>query len=155
MRFCQIVLIILCAAGIAAAQQQEPASTVSDTPRISNAGRFDGTWGVLLTCPDFKDAAGGAKGYTFRFLIQVKDGVLQGEHRKEGMPGWLKFTGQIQPDGTAEIQAHGLTGNPDFSVGKIPKNTAYDFRVKARFEGSRGTGRRIDVRPCDVDFFRQ
>jgi len=37
-----------------------------------------------------------AKGYNARFLMQVKDGVVCGEHGSDGTPGWLRFDGRIQ-----------------------------------------------------------
>jgi hypothetical protein len=85
----------------------------------------------------------------------VKDGVLSGEHGQQGSPGWVKYDGRIQPDGTAEIQARGLTGNPKTAVGQVPSGTSYSYRVKAQFDESRGSGSRVDLRPCNVVFVKQ
>lgn len=154
MKFRLLIVIILWGAS-AAAQQPGSGPPGSDPSKTSNAERFNGTWGVTLTCADFKDAGGGAKGYTYRFLVQVKDGMLRGDHGQEGMPDWLRYEGRIQPDGSAEIQARGLTGNPDFNVGRISKSIPYAYRVRALFDDSRGTGSRLDLRPCDVVFTKQ
>ncbi len=88
-------------------------------------------------------------------LMQVKDGVVYGEHGSDGTPGWLRFDGRIQTDGSSEIQARGLTGSPEYSVDRVAKSTPYRYRVKAQFEATRGTGGRRDVRPCTVVFLKQ
>jgi hypothetical protein len=144
MQFLIAALLLLYAQVVGAAQQ--PSSDVA---------RFNGTWGVTLTCADYKDAGRGAKGYVYRFLAQVKDGALNGEHGQENTSGWVKYEGQIQPDGSAEIQAHGITGSPQTAVGQVAKGTPYSYRLKAHFDESRGTATRIDLRPCEAVFVKQ
>lgn len=62
---------------------------------------------------------------------------------------------RVKPDGTAKINAHGLTGDSDYAVGHVAKGTLYAYHVEARFEDSRGTGRRVELRPCDYSFVKQ
>ena len=115
------------------------------------ASPFDGAWAVTLVCPQAVD---GAFGYTYRFGATVTDGVLHGENGTRGMPSWLALDGRIQPDGTALLSAEGLTGTPEYAVGRVPKMTSYRYRATARFSGTRGTGSRTEVRPCTLDFVK-
>jgi class 3 adenylate cyclase len=115
------------------------------------AARFDGTWGVTVVCAN----SGGAAGYTFQFVAQVKDGVLHGQYGTEGAPSSLALDGTLQPDGTGLLNVKGLTGDPATAVGRLPRGSAYAYHATARFEGSRGTGRRVELRPCDLTFDRQ
>lgn len=98
-------------------------TALSTATAATDGRRFDGTRGVTLTCADFKDASGGATGYTFRFTAEVRDGALRGEHGTPGQAGWLR-EGSSNSDGAALLQA-------------------------------RGTGSRLDRRPCNVVFVRQ
>ncbi|MBA3506218.1 MAG: hypothetical protein H0T80_10625 [Betaproteobacteria bacterium] len=128
--------------------------TLDSSPRASpgSPGRFDGTWKVTLECQQHPD---GALGYTFEFLAQVKDGVLRGENRTEGVAGWLRLQGDIQPDGSAKLDAKGLTDNPKFAMKGVQSSTPYAYTVAARFDGARGTGRRLQARACDLTFAKQ
>lgn len=121
-----------------------PAVTAADT-------RFDGTWAVNLDCPTHVD---GAFGYVYEFVVQVKDGRLSGEHGEPGRPGWLLLEGQIRADGSAALYAKGLTGDSKYSAGHVRKSLPYSYRATARFEGSKGSGRRIETRVCTFSFTR-
>jgi hypothetical protein len=85
----------------------------------------------------------------------VKDGVLWGESGTEGNASWLRLRGDIQADGSAKLDANGLTGDPKFNVGGARKAMPYAYQVEARFEGSRGTGRRVQLRACDLTFAKR
>ena len=117
-----------------------------------NVSRFDGLWNVAVDC---QNAADGAFGYRLEFVAQVKDGVLRGEHGTEGGAGWLRLQGPIQADGSAKLDANGLTGDPKFSVRNVGRASPYAYQVEARFEGSRGTGHRLQNRVCDLTFAKQ
>jgi hypothetical protein len=117
----------------------------------ANTGSFDGAWNVTVECPPH----GNAGGYTYRFVAHVKDGVLHGSYNAEGASDSLALDGTIGPDGAATLHARGLTGNPDKVVGRRTRGTRYEYPVKARFEGTRGSGHRTQARPCDLTFFKQ
>jgi Caspase domain len=121
-------------------------------PPTSSAARFDGLWTVTIDCPR---APTGAEAYVLRFIAEVKDGVLRGQHGTHGQPNSLTLTGQIQPDGSAAINARGLTGEPKYSVNREAKGTPYGYHATARFEGARGTGKKTEMRPCDLTFAKQ
>ena len=113
--------------------------------------RFDGTWDVTVDCPVHTD---GALGFTYRFLAQVKDGILHGQHgSSDGFS--VTFRGRIQPDGNASLEARGVTADPKFSAGGVAKGTPFGWRAPARFEGSRGTGTRTELRTCNLAFVKQ
>ncbi len=117
-----------------------------------DAGQFDGVWNVAVECPKADD---GALGYRYEFMAQVKDGLLRGDQGTEGTAGWLRLQGKIEADGTARFDAKGLTGDPKYNLKSVRKGAPYEFQVAARFVGSRGTGLRLQLRPCVLTFVRQ
>jgi hypothetical protein len=118
-------------------------------PPALDPARFDGTWNVAVQCPPHKDGAG----YSMRFLVQIKDGALAGQHGIAGQPGSLALSGKIEPDGNAHIIARGITGDPKHTLTRLATGSAYSYRVvDARFEDSRGSGKRVEPRPCSLTF---
>ena len=113
--------------------------------------RFDGSWTVVVFCPESK----GAPASAYRFTVGVKDGVLHGERGIAGSRGWMTLDGAIQPDGAATLNASGITNDTDELRGLIAAETSYAYRVAARFEGSHGLGGWIDGRLCTLKFTRQ
>ncbi len=120
----------------------------------SDAGQFDGAWRVGITFPDVTDGARVAKGYSFVFPAQVAGGVLHGQYGVEGAPDSLRIDGTIRADGTATLLARGLVGDPDYAVGRAAKSTPYWYHIEAKFEATRGSGRRTELRPCEFIFIR-
>jgi uncharacterized caspase-like protein len=127
----------------------------SAPPPTSSSARFDGLWTVTIDCPRTSAGSTGAEGYVLNFFAEVKDGALHGQHGNEGQPNSLTLVGKILPDGSVAINARGLTGNPIHAVNRAAKGTPYGWRATARFEGSRGTGKKTDIRPCDLTFVKQ
>lgn len=146
----RLVVLLMLATTSGALAQPAPAPSAQAT-----TNRFDGTWSVTLTCADFKDAGVGAKGYTFRFLAEVKNGLLEAQHGKVGAPGSLHYSGRLQADGTGEIQANGFTGDPAYSVDRVATSTPYAYRAKATFDVRQGSAKRLDLRPCEATFTKQ
>lgn len=118
----------------------------------AEAGPFDGNWDVNLVC---EPHTVGVKPYSFHFSAQVKGGVLHGQHGTEGVPSWLVIDGKIRADGTALLEAKGLTNNPDYALQHVPRNTHYAYRIAARFEGTHGSGSRKENRDCRYTFFKR
>lgn len=118
-------------------------------------GRFDGNWNVDIKCSDHIEGKTLTRGYAFQFPAEVKDGILHGQRRPKGAPGSLTIDGRIQPDGTAELKANGVTDEPEYSVGHTAKGTPYGYRINARFDDSQGTGSRIEGRTCNFSFTRK
>jgi hypothetical protein len=114
--------------------------------------RFDGTWNATISCPNLDD---GTRGYTYKFAAEVKDGVLKAQHRVPDSAGSLRVEGTIPPDGVTELHAYGRTGNPDFAVTRPNEGTPYSFRIKAKFDETRGSGERLDSRPCSLVFSKR
>jgi hypothetical protein len=113
--------------------------------------RFDGTWVSNVSCP----AAAGAQGYAYQFLAHVKDGMFHGQYGTEGKPGWTTFDGKIQPDGAADIYVKGLTNQSAFTVGNVSPGSNFNYHIMSRFEGSNGTGSRVELRPCNFTFVKK
>ena len=97
----------------------------------------------------------GAEGYVLHLFAKVKDGALHAQRGNEGQPDSLTLVGKIQPDGNAAISARGMTGDPRHTVNREAKGTPYAWRATALFEGSRGIGKRTELRPCDLSFVKQ
>jgi hypothetical protein len=126
--------------------EQAPASAAAIGPR------YDGAWNVTVVC---EPQPGGASGYKFDFVAQVKDNFLHGERRLEGSPGWLKLQGPIRPDGSATLDAQGLTDDPKYAGKNVAQGTPYAYHVAAHFDSDHGSGRRLEMRACDLHFAKR
>src|SRR5687767_14951889 len=115
MRTINVLIFVLLVTSARAAEERPP--------ELGSPTRFDGVWSVTIVCADYKDASAGAKGYTVRMLGEVKHGNFEGQRGKPGEPGSLRYSGRIQPDGNAEFQANGFTGNPDYTPGSLVSAT--------------------------------
>jgi hypothetical protein len=124
-------------------------------PESAKTSRFDGVWSVTVVCADYKDAGVGAKGYTLRMLGEVKNGQFEGQKGKPGEAGSLRYSGRIQPDGSGEFRASGSTGNPEYTPGRLVTATPYSYRLAVQFDERRGSGKRLDTRPCEATFVKQ
>jgi class 3 adenylate cyclase len=122
------------------------------TGATASAARFDGKWNVAIVCSGTSD---GAVGYKAGMVAQVKDGFLRGDQGVEGQPNWLRLEGQIQPDGSAMLGATGLSGDPKYSIKGAAEGSRVGYHVAARFEGASGTGKRLELRACDLRFAKQ
>ncbi|HTG01369.1 MAG TPA: FlgO family outer membrane protein [Nitrospirota bacterium] len=115
-------------------------------------GRFDGTWSVTIVCPQHTD---GAMGYTLEFFAVVKEGNLSGQYGTKGEAPSLTLEGKINGDGSTVLTANGLTGDMKYNIGRARKSTPYSYHVSANFRDSRGTGKRIENRICNLVFVKQ
>ena len=118
----------------------------------AHAASFDGTWSVLQVCETTRE---GVRGFTWRYDAAVKDGHLVGQYRTKGQSPSMTLEGQIQPDGTATLQAQGISGAADFNQNFAPAQTPISFQVAAKFEGRKGGGNRLGSRACTFTFSKQ
>jgi hypothetical protein len=116
-----------------------------------DAKRFDGAWDTTVSCSN----TAGALGYSYQFTSTVKDGVLHGEKGDKGKPGWFDLDGKILPDGTMKIYAKGLVGAEEVAVGHRPRGSAFGYHVEGKFSEKEGSGKRVEGRPCEVDFAKK
>jgi hypothetical protein len=129
-------------------------ATVGQPSTAGSMSSFDGDWQVTMTCPNNTERSA-ARGYKRQFPAQVKNGTLHGEIGVAESPGWLRIEGPIGADGTARLDARGRTGDPDYAAQHPPPSSPYAFHIDARFEGARGSGRRVEQRVCDFAFERR
>ncbi|MDQ6892341.1 MAG: hypothetical protein M3167_06640 [Acidobacteriota bacterium] len=115
--------------------------------------KFDGDWNTTLIC--LNDEKSGARGYKFFFIAAVKDGVFLGKYGNEGEPGSMTLTGPILADGSSLLDAKGLVGNSENASNRGARGTTYSWQVKAQFEAEKGTGKRLNGRRCEVEFFKR
>jgi hypothetical protein len=122
---------------------------LSSVSFANDAQRFDGNWLTTVSCANYRDALG----FSYQFVSTVKDGVF---HGTEGEPGSLAIDGTIPTDGHASLYAKGRTGSQRYVPGRdTPKGTEFGYNIDARFEGSTGTGTRVEGRPCTLKFAKQ
>ncbi len=140
------------ATGTTAPTRVAEAAKMTPAGATGGAARFDGVWNVTILCAATPD---GALGYKLEFPAQVKDGVFRGEQGIEGHSGWLRLEGPIQADGSARLDAHGLTGDPKYNIKGAAKGSPVGYHVAAQFERSSGTGKRLELRSCDLQFARR
>ncbi len=136
------------------ALKQKGALVPSSTPAPPATGRtqaFDGNWEVVVVCSSDRSALG----YNLSLSATVKDGVLHGERLTPGAPGWMILDGTIAADGNAVLSARGLTNQPVYTENKSRPGTPYAYTVNAHFDSSRGSGKRIELRPCDLTFAKR
>jgi hypothetical protein len=119
----------------------------------SGSSAFDGHWSVSLVCEDVQKYGRTAKGYTYNFYADIKDGVLRAQAGQAGQPAYLTMVGTIQSDGSAEIHATGLTASPDISFGIRP-GMQYSYSMKGSFTPVLGKATRIELRPCEATFIK-
>ncbi len=118
----------------------------------NDAQKFDGNWQATVSCANYRDALG----FSYQFVSTVKDGAFHGVHGTEGQPGSLVIDGTVPADGHASLYAKGRTGSPQYVPGRdTPKGTEYGYNIDAHFEGSTGTGTRVEGRPCTLKFAKQ
>jgi hypothetical protein len=125
---------------------------LSGAALAADTRRFDGEWQTTVSCEASRDALG----YSFRFVSTVKDGVLHGLHGTAGEAGSLEIDGKIGEDGVSKLYANGRTGSREYVPGRdTPRGTEYGYNIDAKFQGSTGTGTRIEGRPCTLQFEKQ
>jgi len=113
--------------------------------------RFDGAWDTTVSCSN----TAGALGYSYQFPSTVKDGVLHGEKGRKGKPGWLELEGKILPDGTMKLYAKGLVGAEEYAVGRRPAGSSFGYHIEGKFSEKEGNGKRVEGRPCEVEFAKK
>jgi len=144
-RACPLSAALLCAAMPCFAQ---PA-----TEALSTA--HDGAWSVFVYCADTQDRAGLVHGYSYEFPVRIKDGRLEGRYDEKIPPAFVHFAGRVLADGTLHIDADGLSGAPDATIGKIARGTPYRYSMNGKLQADRGKAERVELRPCTADFTRQ
>lgn len=131
-----------------------PLATPPATTVPTAVNDFDGRWSTTLFCEDFRDQGKLAKGYTYNFFVDVKDGQIRGQLGEIGAPASLTMNGVIATDGSVEITANGLTKNPDMTLNRAQPGTPYSFRMRGNFSKLNGKATRIELRPCEATFFK-
>jgi hypothetical protein len=118
----------------------------------ARAAAFDGTWSVLQVCETTSE---GARGYTWRYDAEVKNGHLVGQYRNKGLSPSMTLEGQLEPDGSAVLQAQGISADAEHNIKFAQSQTPIFFRVAAKFDGKKGSGSRLSGRVCRFTFSKQ
>jgi hypothetical protein len=114
---------------------------------------FDGTWTVKHNC---KRAPDGALPFAYDYTATVNGGSLDGQYTAPGPNGGhFHISGEIKPDGTGNLKMDGLTGLTEYTVGHVGQGVPFNYRIGAKFTGSRGSGQRMDgKRQCNFTFVK-
>ena len=127
-------------------------AALSSIATAADRDRLDGRWETTVTCANYRDALG----YSYRFASEVKQGALYGLHGTKGEAGYLEIDGHIEPDGIGRLYAQGRTGGKDFVPGReTPRGTEYGYEIEAHFDADKGSGTRLQGRPCALRFEKQ
>jgi Caspase domain len=118
---------------------------------IGTPHKFDGTWDITVGCP----SDGKALGYSRTLTGTITNGRLHGEVLQEGTAGWLAINGPVEESGKAVLTVRGLTNDPKFTFNRAKAGSAYSYTVNAQFDASTGAGKRVELRPCTVNFSRR
>jgi hypothetical protein len=108
---------------------------------------FDGAWLTRWTCPNL----GHVPGYTYEFAGVAKGSKYHGVKGAEDQPGSLVLDGRILADGTAAFFGKGVVSSSVVAMG-LPVGSQYFFHALAQFEGSGGSGTRVEGRSCTLNF---
>jgi hypothetical protein len=110
---------------------------------------FDGVWSVNLACSKY----GEADGYDWQFSAEVRGGHLAGKYvNRSDPPNYGVLAGTINAGGDAVLTMDGSTGAPAYNVHHEVLHTRIHYTASAHLDGSSGTGKRFEQRPCDMIF---
>lgn len=126
--------------------------TASAAAQAPGASGFDGQWAVLLTCPPSPD---GALPFTWRFPAEIRGAVFHGVYGTVGQPASMSLDGRLQSDGSAQLQARGLTGQSAYNLNQTTRGVPFHYDVTARFDAAQGTGSWVTKRICQFTFTKQ
>jgi hypothetical protein len=118
-------------------------------PWRAQAASFDGEWSVLQVCDSTQE---GARGFTWRYGASVKNGYFVGQYRNDGQSPSMSLKGTISPDGSASLRARGISGDADHNMKFAAAQSPISFEVRAKFDGTAGTGERLGGRVCKFTF---
>ena len=127
-------------------------ATRATASAAASGSSYDGTWSVVVFCAPTNE---GAASYKIELDVQVKNNFLRGEKLSEGAPGWLRLQGPIAADGSATLDATGITDDPKYANKNVARGTPYGYHVATQFEARRAAGHRLELRACDLRFAKQ
>jgi caspase domain-containing protein len=114
--------------------------------------QFDGIWLINAVCPKTAD---GIESYTLDAVGDVTKNNFRAELGHKEKPGWFRMEGQIGVDGASRLQVDGTVLYPKSATAGQPLGAPFSYAVIAKFEKTRGTGRRVGGRQCDFVFVKQ
>ena len=115
-------------------------------------GRFDGIWLLNAVCPKTAD---GIESYTLDAVGDVTKNNFRAELGHKKKPGWFRMEGRIGADGASRLKVDGTVLYPKAATAGKPLGALFSYPVVAKFEKTRGTGRRVGGRQCDFVFVKQ
>ncbi len=111
---------------------------------------FDGSWNLELECPDTDDA----KGYKWRFPVQVSSGELKGSYHSATDEATGELTGKISSDGRSVVTLVGKTAPESDATGLSGPGTTIHYHVDVQFFEHGGFGKRSGKRSCTLTFIK-
>jgi len=117
------------------AQAQSSVAAFEQKSGGSEAFCADPSFRRQLASHHFMRGCGETKGYTVQLAAQVKDGTFHGHHGVDGQPDFaFSGRGQFNLDGSVELFAQGLTGNPRTTFEESRQGSPFAYHIEAKFE---------------------
>jgi hypothetical protein len=114
-----------------------------------SARQFDGTWNVIIDCAQASD---GALAYKWNFTAEIRNGSLLGQYHDAGTDSSGTLSGRVQSNGDAVLRMIGKTGVPAYNVARVRSGTPFHYTANTHFADRSASGRRNELRQCDLEF---
>jgi hypothetical protein len=110
---------------------------------------YDGSWNVVVICPD----SGDVQGYTWRFPAQVRAGEFSGKFVNPRDPqNYGVLSGAISSTGDALLTMNGIAGPPVYNIHHAPKHSNIHYTATVHFDARNGSGNRNGEKVCSLTF---
>jgi hypothetical protein len=116
-----------------------------------SARQFDGKWNVIIGCAQASD---GALAYKWYFAAEIRNGSMLGQYHDAETDSSGTLTGRVQANGDAVLKMIGKTGAPAYNVAHVRSGLPFHYTANAHFADRSGSGRRNELRQCDLEFSR-
>ncbi|MCS3729864.1 caspase family protein [Bradyrhizobium betae] len=150
-RFPNCIFATLAKARVEGLKQKTALAPAAGNAGIGGSKDFDGNWDVTLNC----QTSGKAQGFTRALAATVTNGVFHAEAQGPSGVNRLEIDGQIQADGKTTLSARGTTGASTYALNNVAPGSPYGFTVDAQFDRTRGSGKRNEMRPCNLVFVKR
>jgi hypothetical protein len=116
---------------------------------VDNAQQFDGKWNVVISCDQASD---GALAYKWQFTAEIRKGSLLGQFHDADTDSSGTLSGRVQANGDAVLRMVGKTGDPAYNVGRARSGAPFHYTANTHFADRSGSGKRNELRKCDLEF---
>jgi hypothetical protein len=116
---------------------------------VDNAQQFDGKWNVIIGCDQASD---GALAYKWYFTAEIRNRSMLGQYHDAETDSSGTLSGRVQANGDAVLRMIGKTGAPAYSVARARSGSPFHYTANTHFADRSGSGKRNELRQCDLEF---